>query len=78
MKGARGPNGSVCIKDCRELRRALFAQGLRAHAARDPVFRLCGPLPPAVIFDHHASRHHPLGVGRRRSSWLICLLDSLA
>ena len=53
---------------CRELRRELYAMGLRAHAARAPVFRLPGPLPPAVVFDDLSSRHHVLGIGRRHYS----------
>ena len=31
--------------DCREEKRKLYALGLRAHAATNPVFRLTGPIP---------------------------------
>ena len=39
----------VLDSECRLIRNSLRRKGLRAHAATDPVFRLCGPLPCPLI-----------------------------
>ncbi len=51
---------------CREMRKRLYAAGLRAHAATEPCFRLCGPLPlPLVVHgNRHSDKCHILGFGR--------------
>ncbi len=53
-------------EDCREMRRRLYAVGLRAHAAVEPCFRLCGPLPLPLVVDwnRHSNKCHILGLGR--------------
>ena len=51
--------------ECRELRRARYAAGFRAHAATTPVFRLQGPLPLPVSYVAPVGRTHLLGAGRR-------------
>ena len=56
----------VLDENCRELRRELYAAGLRAHCATAPCFRLCGPLPLPLVVDGKriSSNCHILGFGR--------------
>ncbi len=60
------PEAIAMDEEVRELRRSLYAKGLRAHSATAPVFRLTGPLPPSILPDYLVqSDHHVLGRGRR-------------
>ena len=53
----------------RPFRREQYAHGLRAHSATEPVFRLCGPLPPPVVFTGSYGNMHILGNGRNHYCW---------
>ena len=47
----------------------LYAQGLGAHTAQEPAFRLSGPLVSVILTDSNKhSSHHILGYGRRHYS----------
>ncbi len=61
------PSDAIALdEEVRELRRSLYAKGLRAHSALAPVFRLTGPLPPSMLPETLVqSDHHVLGRGRR-------------
>ncbi len=49
---------------CREAKRKLYALGLRAHAASNPVFRLTGPIQHPPFFTGGYGNVHILGLGR--------------
>ncbi len=52
------------VVDCREEKLKLYALGLRAHAATNPVFRLTGPIPLPPFFTGGYGNVHMLGLGR--------------
>ena len=56
----------VLDEGCRDMRKRMYALGLRAHTATEPAFRLCGPLPlPLVLSNNkHSNNCHILGFGR--------------
>ncbi len=56
----------ILDESCREMKRKLYAAGLRAHSATAPCFRLCGPIPLPLIEDgrRHSNNCHILGFGR--------------
>ena len=56
----------ILDEGCRELRRGLYAAGLRAHTATAPCFRLSGPLPLPLVVDGNrmSNKCQILGYGR--------------